>query len=117
MMGTTTSSTRQLEIAARFRTARQRTLDLCQAAHAGGHDGAVVAEASPAKWHMAHTAWFFESFILREFLPGYRVFNADFAWLFNSYYQRFAAFPEKRLRASFSRPALEEILRFRAACG
>ncbi len=72
------------------------------------------AEASPAKWHLAHTAWFFESFLLREFLPGYRVFHPDFAWLFNSYYQSFAAFPEKRLRASFSRPALSEILAFRA---
>jgi ergothioneine biosynthesis protein EgtB len=70
-------------------------------------------EASPAKWHLAHTAWFFESFILREFLPGYQLFNADFPWLFNSYYQSFAAFPEKRLRASFSRPGLEEILRYR----
>jgi ergothioneine biosynthesis protein EgtB len=71
-------------------------------------------EASPVKWHLAHTAWFFESFVLREFLPGYRLFNPDFAWLFNSYYQTFASFPEKRLRSSFSRPAIEEILRFRA---
>ena len=70
-------------------------------------------ETSPAKWHLAHTAWFFESFVLREFLPSYRVFNAEFAWLFNSYYQSFAAFPEKRLRASFSRPGIDEILRFR----
>ena len=71
------------------------------------------AEASPAKWHLAHTAWFFESFILREFLPGYQVFNEDFAWLFNSYYQTFTAFPEKRLRSSFSRPGLDQILRYR----
>ena len=71
-------------------------------------------EASPAKWHLAHTAWFFESFILREFLPGYRQFNEDFPWLFNSYYQTFAAFPEKRLRSSFSRPGLNEILGYRA---
>ncbi len=70
-------------------------------------------EASPAKWHLAHTTWFFESFVLREFLPGYRVFDADFAWLFNSYYESFSAFPEKRLRSSFSRPGLDEILRYR----
>jgi ergothioneine biosynthesis protein EgtB len=70
-------------------------------------------EASPAKWHLAHTAWFFESFILREFLPGYRLFDEDFPWLFNSYYQSFAAFPEKRLRASFSRPGLDQVLRYR----
>ncbi len=71
-------------------------------------------EASPAKWHLAHTSWFFESFILREFNPGYRVFNPDFAWLFNSYYQSFSAFPEKRLRSSFSRPPIDEIIRYRA---
>jgi ergothioneine biosynthesis protein EgtB len=76
------------------------------------------AEASPAKWHLAHTTWFFESFILREFLPGYQVFHADFSWLFNSYYESFSPFPEKtipdkKLRASFSRPALAEILRYR----
>jgi ergothioneine biosynthesis protein EgtB len=70
-------------------------------------------EASPAKWHIAHTTWFFESFVLREFLPAYRAFNADFAWLFNSYYESFSAFPEKRLRASFSRPGLDEVLRYR----
>ena len=73
-----------------------------------------TAEASPVKWHLAHTAWFFESFVLREFLRDYRLFNPDFAWLFNSYYQTFAKFPEKRLRSSFSRPGLEEVLRFRA---
>jgi ergothioneine biosynthesis protein EgtB len=71
-------------------------------------------EASPAKWHLAHTAWFFESFVLREFVPGYRPFHPDFVWLFNSYYQTFAAFPEKRLRSSFSRPGLDDVLRFRA---
>ena len=64
-------------------------------------------EASPAKWHLAHTTWFFESFVLREFLVGYKVFDPDFAWLFNSYYLSFAAFPEKRLRSSFSRPPID----------
>ena len=70
-------------------------------------------EASPAKWHLAHTTWFIESFVLREFLPGYRLYHADFPWLFNSYYESFSAFPEKRLRSSFSRPGLHEILRYR----
>jgi ergothioneine biosynthesis protein EgtB len=113
-MGTTISQTRQLEIAARFRSTRRRTLALCQPLTAEDMMVQSLPEGSPAKWHLAHTAWFFESFILREFLPGYRVFDANFAWLFNSYYQSFAAFPEKRLRASFSRPPLDQILRFRA---
>lgn len=70
-------------------------------------------EASPTKWHLAHTAWFFESFVLREFLPGYKLFHKDFPWLFNSYYRGFSAIPEKKLRASFSRPSLAEVLAYR----
>ncbi|MDR3754316.1 MAG: ergothioneine biosynthesis protein EgtB [Terracidiphilus sp.] len=97
----------------RFRAARRQTMYLCQPLTPEDMMVQSCAEASPAKWHLAHTTWFFESFVLREFLPGYRVFNADFAWLFNSYYESFSAFPEKRLRASFSRPGLDEILRYR----
>jgi ergothioneine biosynthesis protein EgtB len=70
-------------------------------------------DASPAKWHLAHTTWFFETFVLREFRPGYRPFHPDFVWLFNSYYNAVSAQPEKKLRASFSRPAVKEILAYR----
>ena len=58
-------------------------------------------ECSPAKWHLAHTAWFFESFILREFLPGYRLFNKDFPWLFNSYYREFCGFSGEAAQVFF----------------
>ncbi len=72
-------------------------------------------EASPAKWHQAHTSWFFETFVLIPFLPGYRAFHPDFNWLFNSYYKSLGSdIPEKKLRASFSRPSLDQILAFRA---
>jgi ergothioneine biosynthesis protein EgtB len=113
-MSTTTPTAAQAALAERFRTVRQRTLSICQSLTPEDMMMQSTPEASPAKWHLAHTAWFFESFVLREFLEGYRLFNPDFAWLFNSYYQTFAAFPEKRLRSSFSRPGVEEILRFRA---
>jgi ergothioneine biosynthesis protein EgtB len=112
-MSATTPYSPQLEIEARFRSTRQRTLVLCEPLSAEDMMVQSSPETSPAKWHLAHTAWFFESFILREFLPGYRLFKEEFPWLFNSYYQSFAAFPEKRLRASFSRPGLEEVLRYR----
>jgi ergothioneine biosynthesis protein EgtB len=100
-------------LAERFTEARRRTLDLCSPLTPEDMMVQSCPEASPAKWHLAHTAWFFESFVLREFLPGYRVFNADFPWLFNSYYEGFSAIPEKRLRASFSRPGIDEVLRYR----
>src|SRR6202050_5017987 len=96
-----------------FSQVRRQTEELCLPLSPEDMMVQSCAEASPAKWHLAHTTWFFESFVLREFLPGYRVFNPDFAWLFNSYYESFSAFPEKRLRSSFSRPALDEILRYR----
>src|SRR5271166_813455 len=97
----------------RYREVRRKSVELCQPLTPEDMMVQSCPEASPAKWHLAHTAWFFESFVLREFLPGYKHFDSDFPWLFNSYYQTFAAFPEKRLRSSFSRPGIKEILRFR----
>ena len=114
MTSTIVSPHLQLELAQRFRDVRLRTLGLCNPLTPEDMMVQSCAEASPAKWHLAHTAWFFESFILREFLPGYKLFNADFPWLFNSYYRSFAEFPEKRLRSSFSRPGLDEVLAYRS---
>jgi ergothioneine biosynthesis protein EgtB len=112
-MGATTPPVPTSTLAARFRAVRRRTLDLCQPLTPEDMMVQSCPEASPVKWHLAHTAWFFESFVLREFLRGYKPFHPDFIWLFNSYYQTFANFPEKRLRSSFSRPGLDQILAFR----
>ena len=107
-------STQNTALIDRFRSTRRHTMTLCERLTPEDMMVQSCPEASPVKWHIAHTSWFFESFILREYARGYRVFNSDFTWLFNSYYQSFSAFPEKRLRSSFSRPPLEEILRYRA---
>jgi len=70
-------------------------------------------EASPAKWHQAHTTWFFETFVLRPFLAGYRPFREEFRWLFASDYGTLGVeIPQNKLRACFSRPSLEEVLAF-----
>ena len=72
-------------------------------------------EASPAKWHQDHTTWFFETFVLRPFLADYKPFREEFHRLFNSYYISLGEeIPEKKLRASFSHPPLDEVLAFRA---
>jgi ergothioneine biosynthesis protein EgtB len=113
-MDTVTASKSQLELAERYRTVRTRTIDFCKPLTPEDMMVQSCPEASPAKWHLAHTAWFFESFVLNVFKPGYRLFNDDFPWLFNSYYRTFAEFPEKRLRSSFSRPGLDEVLRYRS---
>jgi ergothioneine biosynthesis protein EgtB len=100
-------------LADRFSAVRRQTIEICAPLTPEDMMVQSCPEASPAKWHLAHTAWFFESFVLREFLPGYHPLNPDFQWLFNSYYEGYSAIPEKKLRASFSRPALSEILRYR----
>jgi ergothioneine biosynthesis protein EgtB len=107
------SSSQSWNSVARFRRVRQRTVELCKPLTAEDMMVQSCPEASPAKWHLAHTSWFFESFVLSNFPPGYNLFHPDFPWLFNSYYRSFATFPEKRLRSSFSRPGLAEVLRYR----
>ena len=96
-----------------FCRVRSRSLALCAPLTPEDMMVQSCAEASPAKWHLAHTTWFFETFVLREFVPGYRPFHSDFVWLFNSYYNAVSVQPEKRLRSSFSRPTAEEIIAYR----
>ncbi len=107
----TTSSASLLD---RFNAVRRSTLDLC--APLSPEDMMVQScpEASPVKWHLAHTSWFFETFVLRDFLPAFTLFHPDFPWLFNSYYNSLGDMPEKKLRASFSRPPIADILAYRA---
>ncbi len=100
-------------LAEEFCRVRSRSLALCAPLTPEDMMVQSSADASPAKWHLAHTTWFFETFVLREFRPGYRPFHPDFVWLFNSYYNAVSAQPEKKLRASFSRPTAEEILAYR----
>ena len=97
----------------RFQAVRAETLSLV--APLSPEDLMVQScpEASPAKWHLAHTSWFFETFVLRDFVAGYQDFHPDFHWLFNSYYNSLGDMPAKSLRSSFSRPPLEDILRYR----
>ena len=102
------------DLLARYQVTRQATMDFC--APLSPEDMMVQScpEASPVKWHLAHTSWFFETFVLRDFLPGYKPFHPDFHWLFNSYYNSLGDMPEKKLRASFSRPPLSDILAYRS---
>ncbi|HSC47600.1 MAG TPA: DinB family protein, partial [Gammaproteobacteria bacterium] len=103
----------QGSLAEEYERVRRQSLALCAPLSAEDMMVQSCADASPAKWHLAHTTWFFETFLLREFAAGYQPFHPDFIWLFNSYYNAVSAQPEKKLRAVFSRPGVEEILAYR----
>jgi ergothioneine biosynthesis protein EgtB len=71
-------------------------------------------EASPAKWHLAHVSWYFETFVLGEYLPGYTAFDPAFRTLFNSYYEQVGAYHPRPARGFLSRPTVDEVFRYRA---
>jgi ergothioneine biosynthesis protein EgtB len=104
---------RSADLLDRFRTVRAATMAFCSPLSPEDMMVQSCAEASPVKWHLAHTSWFFETFVLSEFVAGYQPFDPNFKWLFNSYYRALGEMPEKKLRASFSRPPLDQILAYR----
>ncbi|MEH3104397.1 MAG: ergothioneine biosynthesis protein EgtB [Sphingomonas phyllosphaerae] len=72
-------------------------------------------DASPAKWHLAHTTWFFETFVLRDHVPGYALHDARFPFLFNSYYEAEGRRHARGRRGMITRPTLDEVLAYRRA--
>lgn len=98
----------------RYRAVRNRTLAL--AAPLSAEDCCVqsMPDASPAKWHLGHTAWFFETFVLAACEPGFQPFDPAFRVLFNSYYNAVGARHPRPQRGLLTRPGLEQVLAYRA---
>ena len=99
----------------KYKSVRSTTRSLVTSLSAEDQMVQSCPEASPVKWHQAHTTWFFETFVLRPYLANYRPFREEFHRLFNSYYLSLGdEIPEKKSRTTFSRPSLDEVLDFRA---
>ncbi|HKQ23430.1 MAG TPA: ergothioneine biosynthesis protein EgtB [Burkholderiales bacterium] len=96
-----------------LRGVRDLTVQLCEPLHAEDCVVQSAPETSPAKWHLAHTTWFFENFLLIPYLPEYRPFHPRFGFLFNSYYESVGEFHPRLQRGLLSRPSVEEIRAYR----
>lgn len=103
------------DLATRFTAVRD--LSLALAAPLSDADATVQSmdDASPTKWHLAHTSWFFETFVLRDHVPGYRLHDARFPFLFNSYYEAEGRRHARDRRGMITRPTLDEVRAYRAA--
>jgi ergothioneine biosynthesis protein EgtB len=97
----------------RYRDIRNTTLHITAPFSAEDLMLQSMPDASPAKWHMAHTTWFFETFILSAHVPGYKPFDPRFKQLFNSYYKQLGSHPYRGARGLMSRPSLDEIRGYR----
>src|SRR5579863_1483478 len=98
---------------AQFHAVRAATLALAAPLSAEDQQVQSMSLASPTKWHLAHTTWFFETFVLSRFAAGYEPFDANFHYLFNSYYETLGKRHPRPDRGLLTRPGLEDIHRYR----
>lgn len=98
----------------RFVTVRGETERLAAPLSAEDQTVQSMPDASPTKWHRAHTSWFFETFVLTPHLAGYRLFDPQFTYLFNSYYEAVGPRHARKARGLITRPGIAEIAAYRA---
>lgn len=101
-------------VLSRFQQIRKQTEHICRPLQAEDYVVQPIVDVSPPKWHLGHTSWFFEQFVLSAHKTGYRLFHPDFAFVFNSYYESVGKRVMRTNRGNLSRPAVEEVYKYRA---
>jgi ergothioneine biosynthesis protein EgtB len=102
------------ELSNRLFDTRRSTLELIEPLSVEDMAIQAMEDASPTKWHLAHTSWFFETFVLEPHLSGYEIFDRDFGYCFNSYYEAFGTRQPRPQRGLLSRPSVGRVLSYRA---
>src|SRR2546430_1090872 len=105
--------TRVEQLRDRFHQLRTFTDALCAGLEPEDYVVQSMPDVSPTKWHLAHTTWFFETFILKKFIAGYQSTIPEYAYLFNSYYNAAGDMHRRDLRGLISRPTVSEAQRYR----
>ncbi len=108
-----TSSSLKSELGQRYRQVRHFSEKLCETLEPEDCVIQTMPEASPTKWHLAHTSWFFETFILKPLFPDYRSQHPQYTFLFNSYYNAVGPFYSRPHRGLLSRPTVKEVFHYR----
>ncbi|MDJ1184728.1 ergothioneine biosynthesis protein EgtB [Roseofilum casamattae] len=103
-----------LSLSAYYQQVRQLSEQICQPLEIEDYVVQSMSDASPLKWHLAHTAWFFETFILVPHCQGYSVFHPKYDYILNSYYESLGERVAAAERGTLSRPTVAEIYRYRA---
>lgn len=96
-----------------FQNTRDESLRICAPLTTEDHLPQPISSVSPPKWHLAHTTWFFETFLLSKHKPDYKPFHPEFSFLFNSYYNSVGEQTEKSRRGLMTRPTLDQVLEYR----
>ncbi len=113
MLGSPLKLTDRTALAARFRAVRAETERLCAPLAIEDYQLQSMPDCSPPKWHLAHTTWFFETFVLAEHVPDFRPFHPQFGYLFNSYYDALGDRWPRSDRGLLSRPTVSEVTAYR----
>ncbi len=97
----------------RYTEIRQHSVDICEPLEIEDYVVQPIVDVSPPKWHLGHTTWFFETFILIPNVPDYEVFDAQYNFVFNSYYETVGARVIRTDRGNLSRPSVSDVYRYR----
>ena len=96
---------------ARYQAVRDQSVKLCDPLHIEDYQLQSMPDCSPPKWHLAHSTWFYETFLLKAFQPEYEVVNPAYNFLFNSYYDSQGERWPRPARGLLSRPSVAEVYR------
>lgn len=105
--------TTHMQLAENYKKVRQRTEAICSPLQIEDYVVQPVVDVSPPKWHIGHTTWFFETFILKPYLMGYQEYDPDYNFVFNSYYESVGNRVIRTDRGNLSRPTVNEIYKYR----
>ena len=104
----------QLTVADRYRSVRAHSENICRYLETEDYVVQPIVDVSPPKWHLGHTTWFWETFVLVPNVPAYAIFHEDFSFVFNSYYETVGKRVLRTDRGNLSRPTVAEVYRYRA---